>query len=224
LVPVSNVDEGSLFRMLWGGDLQELTILGASMEVKDLPPSKSGQEVSTLCVQFHVSRNIWYFGWKVLCPIYLLLLLTMFVFVLEVEACADRLSLIITLFLASFAMLYVVEQHLPKTNFLTVIDKVVSLSTVVLVCAAGAVCLIYLMRPSWGPELANQCNTGVVCALSCSYVGGNICIFAPAWRRMRQQVRALSAGKDGHSSSTAIRPSSGVSHYRYVPLAAMPRS
>merc|ERR1712228_288269 len=114
LSPVSQPQEGSLFRMLWNGSLQELTIVGVSLEISEAAPSKSGQEVTTLRVQFHVSRDIAYYVWKVILPVYLLMMLTLFVFAIDVDDAEGRLSGVITLFLASFAMLYVVERHLPK--------------------------------------------------------------------------------------------------------------
>mmetsp|Transcript_68784 Transcript_68784/g.201446 ORF Transcript_68784/g.201446 Transcript_68784/m.201446 type:complete len:371 (+) Transcript_68784:56-1168(+) len=191
LVPVSRAHEGSTFRLLWGGQLQELTLLGVSMEISELPPSKSGQEVTTLTVCFHVSRNVPYYIWKVLMPIYLLTLLTFCVFAMEVRDVADRLSAVITLFLASFAMLYVVEHHLPKTNFLTVVDKVIVMNSVLLVSVGCIIVFLIRVHNTAGEERADLLNLWSACTLGAIYFSSNAVILVPTCRRKRRRIEDI---------------------------------
>jgi len=223
LVPVSAEGEGSLFRVLWGGVLQELTFLGVSMELAELPPSKSGQDATSLYVRFHVARNVSYYAWKVILPVHLLMVLTLCVFALKVEQFAERLSSVITLFLASFAMLYVVEQHLPKTSFLTAIDKVIVMTTVLLVAAGVVVVILLHIQTTNGKQAGSRCNTCFVIGLGALYFVGNILLLVPAYIRRRVNTRAIVGfGKSMCHEKSSVHVTSR--HYQFVPLEKIPRS
>merc|ERR1712032_1753388 len=110
--------EGQLFRLLWNGKLAEFLLLGMSVDIVDKPRGPSGQEVTEIVVKVHVRRRFWFYFWKVLLPLYNLMGLSMFSFAFDVSDLSSRLDLLVTLFLASVALLYVVAEHLPKTNYL----------------------------------------------------------------------------------------------------------
>ena len=57
-------------------------------------------------------------------PLYLVTALSFTTFEFEVDDLENRNNTVLTTFLAAFAMLYVVGEALPKTDFLTKVDKV----------------------------------------------------------------------------------------------------
>ena len=61
---------------------------------------------------------------KALLPLYFLMILSFGTFEFDVDNIEARSGSVSTYFLAAFAMLYVVGEALPKTDFLTKIDKV----------------------------------------------------------------------------------------------------
>ena len=72
---------------------------------------------------------------KALVPLYFLMILSFGTFEFDVDDLSNRNGSVSTYFLAAFAMLYVVGEALPKTDFLTKIDKVrASVPRVALVC------------------------------------------------------------------------------------------
>jgi len=167
-------------------------------------------------------------------PIYLLMILTFYVFAIEVDEVADRLSAIITLFLASFAMLYVVEQHLPRMNFLTAIDKLIVMTTVLMVIVGCVVVLLLRISAQSGEKVANQWNEVAVIALSSCYVVGNLVLLVPPCWRMRQKLHNLRAqartdaqvspaGGAGNLYASLVSDSTSR-HMVFMPLADIPRS
>jgi hypothetical protein len=80
---------------------------------------------------------------KALLPLYLVTALSFTTFDVPTDSMGivERYSMISTYFLAAFAMLYVVGESLPKTDFLTKIDKVIVMTTMSLAlnCAATTV-------------------------------------------------------------------------------------
>lgn len=233
LVPVSAPGEGKLFRLLWGGDLQELSLLGVSLSIVDNPPSASWQEVTTMTLRFHVARNVEFYFWKVLLPVYLFMIFTLCVFALGVKDYSDRLSDVLTLFMASFAMLYVVQQHLPKTNFLTCIDKIVVITSVIL-AGTGITFVVLEQVSSWhGIDVARAWNMRLCLGTFVFYLVANLFIFAPTYKRKLAKVKEIVALglNDGKPESTQGLLASGENPRTvpkqfdiFVPLESMPRS
>lgn len=74
-------------------------------------PTGSGNYYSNIefCIMVH--RNFLYYVWKVLAIVYLLILSLFVIFVMDpVEEFGDRISIVLTLFLAAVAFLYVVGE------------------------------------------------------------------------------------------------------------------
>ena len=83
-------------------------------------------------VSLHVSRKYGFYEMKVLLP---LVLLTNGSFLLMLEGAdsiGERMELMFTMFLAAFALLYVVGETVPRVDFLTTIDRIIYLSLFVL--------------------------------------------------------------------------------------------
>jgi hypothetical protein len=76
-------------------------------------------------VGINVSRHCGFYFWKVVLPLYFLMAMSFSTFMFEVDELEQRVNVISTMFLAAFAVLYVVNELVPKTDFLTKIDKLI---------------------------------------------------------------------------------------------------
>eukprot|EP00933_Yihiella_yeosuensis_P039667 TRINITY_DN33785_c0_g1_i1.p1 TRINITY_DN33785_c0_g1~~TRINITY_DN33785_c0_g1_i1.p1 ORF type:complete len:392 (+),score=48.49 TRINITY_DN33785_c0_g1_i1:71-1246(+) len=237
LVPSTAAGEGPLFRLLWNGSLHEFLLMGVSMEIKELPTSKSGQMVTTLTTRFHVSRNVTFYLWKVVVPIYMFAVLLLCVFAIAVKDYTSCLENIITLFMASFAMLYVVQSYLPPTNFLTCIDQVVVGTTILLVCAGIGSVILAKVEEDSGVEVALLWNQRGALGFSIFYVLVNFCIFTPSWFRKVNKMKSLAGraesgdgGKEQDSPRSVLldggTPGEDKKHdfFQYLPLDSLSRS
>eukprot|EP00036_Acanthoecidae_sp_10tr_P016999 CAMPEP_0206301892 /NCGR_PEP_ID=MMETSP0106_2-20121207/8445_1 /ASSEMBLY_ACC=CAM_ASM_000206 /TAXON_ID=81532 /ORGANISM="Acanthoeca-like sp., Strain 10tr" /LENGTH=499 /DNA_ID=CAMNT_0053732649 /DNA_START=10 /DNA_END=1508 /DNA_ORIENTATION=+ len=147
-------DPGVMHNLLWDGQVPEWTLYGVSHELMLDPPDAAGNERS---LEEHVlplqgadtavaDRDAWAGG-----------------VAMDVDQYVDRIGHTATMFLASFAMLFVVGDSLPKTDFLTAIDQVVLGSTVTLGCTAIlALCATCWWKRTWEtwPSARSRARTG----------------------------------------------------------------
>ena len=96
-----------------------------------------------------------------------------------------------TFFLAAFAMLYVVGEALPKTDFLTKIDTVIVITTSTLFFTGIAAVALKKVHKVLGEEQANHYNFIVECVLGGSYTLANLVIFGPAYVKQRRGIAQL---------------------------------
>ena len=96
-----------------------------------------------ITIAFHVGRDANFYLIKVLTPVFMLTMLSLHVYMFDPSNISDRVATTATYFLAAFAMLYVVSESLPKTSFLTRVDKTIFLSTCNLLIAGFTTTLLY---------------------------------------------------------------------------------
>ena len=112
-----------------------------------------------ITLNLHMSRHSSYYVWKALLPLYLVTALAdASVFEFEPENLSDRMNIVSTFFLAAFAMLYVVGESLPKTEYLTKMGKVIILSTTSLVAIGILSLVLHRLQDSFGDDTANKWN------------------------------------------------------------------
>jgi len=195
--PCCKENEGDLFQLLWDGHVAEFDVLGISLGVEDKPATSSGQEVSELLVKFHISRKVAFYFWKVLLPIYMLAGLSLASFLLDVQAFGERLNMNVTLFLASFAMLYVLGEHLPKTDFLISVDLVIITTSLALVAACILAYVVKRVHEAeedeepGGNRRAGFLNMVFGSGLATLEVIANASILIPPWLRRRREILRL---------------------------------
>ena len=80
-------------------------------------------EYSSLEVHFVIVRRWGYYIWKIVFPIFLCSLFSFSALLFEVDDLEARNNTSVTMFLASSALQYVVASTLPKTPYLTAMDK-----------------------------------------------------------------------------------------------------
>jgi len=156
-------DPGVMHNLLWDGQVPEWTLYGVSHELMLDPPDAAGNERSQLDLKFYVARKSMFYLYKVLIPLWLTVMLGLAACAMDVDQYVDRIGHTATMFLASFAMLFVVGDSLPKTDFLTAIDQVVLGSTVTLGCTAIlALCATCWWKRTWEtwPSARSRARTG----------------------------------------------------------------
>jgi hypothetical protein len=171
--------------------IAEWDLHGVSSRIEELPINASGAYQTKVTLDFHVSRKAAYYFWKALLPLYLLTVLSFSTFEFECDNLSDRNATVATYFLAAFAMLYVVGSALPKTDFLTKIDKVIILTTVSLACVGLAARYLSRVFNNHGVEVANTWNTIIEVGLVATYFISNCIIFLPAWWSQRSTIQKL---------------------------------
>lgn len=187
--------EGKWINPYFHGHIAEWTLHGVSTVIENYVDPADGLGMADLHIAVHISRGAAYYFWKALMPLYLLTILSFTTFEFEVDDLSSRNDTVSTYFLAAFAMLYVVGESLPRTDFLTKIDVVIILTTSWLV-VIGIVSVI-LHRVAKKDDngtsltLADTWNTRCEVGLLVLYTIINIAIFAPSWWTQRKQKYLL---------------------------------
>ena len=123
--------EGQWMNIGFGGDVPDWHLTGVSTKITTCgSAANGGQETSDFFFRIHLMRKSSYYMWKAVVPVWVLGALTLKTFVYPVDDLASRDAYIATLILANFAMTYVTASFLPRTDFLTSIDKVTNASLV----------------------------------------------------------------------------------------------
>jgi hypothetical protein len=182
----------------WNGRLAEFECVGISTTIEEVPQtSVSGVERTNISLSFCIRRKATYYFWKVLMPLFLLTALSSSTFGFAVDDFAGRSGNVATYFLAAFAMLYVVGEALPKTDFLTKVDEAIVLTTLTLASTGLASRVFVWAHEEYGEETAKSWNRQTAIWSLVFYVGCTCAIFLPAWMRQRQRVVEWSGMTDG---------------------------
>ena len=149
--------------------------------------------MTDLHIAIHISRSAGYYFWKALLPLYLLTILSFTTFEFEVDDLSSRNDTVSTYFLAAFAMLYVVGESLPRTDFLTKIDIVIVLTTTLLVIIGITSVVLHRVakKDDAALAMAEKWNTRIEVGLLALYATINIIIFVPSWWTHRKHKNLL---------------------------------
>ena len=80
-----------------------------------------------------MKRNTMFYVWKVIVPLGLTIAMGCVAFFFEYGDLEARLNHVTTLLLSTFALVFVISAELPKTDFMTKIDYIITTTMVVLV-------------------------------------------------------------------------------------------
>jgi hypothetical protein len=186
LSPVrGNNNEGQWINLTWDGSVPEFQLHGVSTRVSPHTMTTGGQELSAFSMGCHISRKSSFYVTKVLVPLYLLVILSFTCFVFSTDDLPSRDASISTYFLSAFAMLYVVDQFLPKADFLTKIDQLILASTCSLAANGVLSWFLSLAHEWYGPEVARYINRRVAATIGAIYFVVNLLLFLPPYLRLR---------------------------------------
>jgi hypothetical protein len=206
------VARNSLVSMWWDGMVAEWHFLGIGTAIEEIAAKDGdgGVERTNLRLHVHVARRSGFFFWKVLLPVFLLVFLSFSTFGFHTDDFAGRSSNVATYFLAMFAMLYVVSECLPKTDFLTKIDQTIVLGMFTLAFSGVVSQGVGWIHEQHNAGLALQWNSYATWGSACTYIAGVLIIFMPPLSRQRA-TRNLRAKSDVAGANCGSR-SLGTSH------------
>jgi len=127
LIPLRRKSEGEFIMMFWNGAINEWDLHSYSTQVLQ-KPSPAGFTMTLVQVRFHIIRAYTYYLVKTVVPLIVLTVASHLVILIPPSDIADRLACAFTIFVANFALLYVVGEHVPRVDFLTKIDRIVFLT------------------------------------------------------------------------------------------------
>jgi len=189
---ITEPGEGVFLDCRFNGKVSEWKIHGFSHKLID-----EKAEVMAVKIAAHVSRKTSFYVWKDLLPLWLLTALAFTTFWFEPDELGDRAGIVSTYFLAAFAMLYVVGDDLPKTDFLTKIDQIIVLTTLSLAVMGLSSVLIYSIDKYYNSRDADTVNVWLGGGLAAVNVLVNSRILIPGWCNKRKIVNMLENQKAG---------------------------
>ena len=163
----------------------------------------------------YVHRKAAYYFWKIMLIILLLVCISEFTFFMDAEDdFPDRLNTSITLILASVAFLYVASESLPKISYLTLLDKMMLFSFIMLFATAlesfvSYILIVWANRPAaaYWVDIGSAIAYPTLYVLYGLYLGTN----AVAVRRKQKASEGGGGGGGGggatYSSTTGCPPS-----------------
>ena len=204
LKPILDRSDVPFFLLGWGGKVNEFKMLGWKEAV--INPKTAGPPI-IFKFDIQLARKWQYYVWKVCVPLWLIVLTSIAPYGIEpsdfqgkafgvndnriapshISSLKGRLEVIFTLLLSSVALLYVVQESIPKISFLTVIDKIVMAS---LVSLAITVLFAYLIKV-W-----ESLNFILAVVDQILYWVANICIVVPPYLRHRRYMTSVSAPEE----------------------------
>lgn len=136
---------------------------------------------SVIIMWIHAERMSGYYIWKVVVPLWCVCVLNWSLFLYDVGDLDARVNCCITMFLATAALLYVVSESLPKTDFLTRLDKLIVMTLTVQVFATVETWICALLVNDLGLEqLAQQIDFFCCIGLPAIVVMTNLFLFGKA--------------------------------------------
>ena len=106
---------------------------------------------------------------------------------------ADRINGAFTMFLAAFALMYVVSENVPRLDFLTCIDMVIYLTIMCLLSLAIESAVVYLIHEHYSEQLARKLDIGLGVGIACTYLMAVGVIILRGVSDQRAAVRRLDA-------------------------------
>lgn len=102
---------------------EELRVVGVEAEARECPLAGRDDRFAEYRAKIHVVRNWAFYVWTVFGPVVLIALIACAVFLVPLEAFADRVSICLTALLACIATHFAISFNLPHVGYLTVIDR-----------------------------------------------------------------------------------------------------
>jgi len=180
LEPMADKAGVNFFLLGWGGKVNEFNMLGWSREVVNSADNSAIPIIFTF--KIHLVRMANFYIFKVLFPLWIIVLTSLAPYALDTRDAQGRLELVFTLLLTTIALLYVVQESIPKISFLTLVDKIVIAT---LLSLALSVLFCVLISTSSYPE---RLNWILATANQVLYWVANIFLIVPPYLRYRTRL------------------------------------
>lgn len=173
----------AIFGALPGRDAEvsDFTVRGSSMVAQSRQVGGDGRLRDRLFAYCHLDRLASYYIWKVVVPLWCVCVLNWSLFLYDPSELDARVNVCVTMFLATAALLYVVSESLPKTDFLTKLDQLILLTLFVQVLATVETwCVALMAREDWGMrEEAEAVDMATSWGIPAIVVICNLALFGP---------------------------------------------
>ena len=189
LVPIRRKNEGAFLMMFFSGQINEWLLHSYTTSVSS-SKNPAGFTLTLVSVQFHLVRRYQYYLTKIVVPLCFLAVCSHLIHFLPCAELGDRLANTFTMFLAAFALLYVVGETVPRVDFLTTIDRIIYLSLFVL-CWLGLESAILYYLEQGGFAHSTWLDRGLGVASLLVFAGSVGLLVVPAIWRQDADVRAI---------------------------------
>jgi hypothetical protein len=156
-------------------------------KVKNLVSIQNSKRKSRASV---VRRRFWYYVYKIVLLMWMVVALTLSIFLMPINNLSSRFSVSTTMFLATAAALYVTSSDLPKTSILTRLDKLVNLTLAFQLAVALEASVMFSLHKNGQVGIAqgNQIDSFFCFLFLGIFIAGNLVLFYPPLRRFAQKV------------------------------------
>lgn len=189
LVPIRRKNEGAFLMMFFSGQINEWELHSYTTGVSS-SKNPAGFTLTLVSVQFNIVRRYPYYLSKIVVPLCFLAVCSHLIHFLPCSELGDRLANTFTMFLAAFALLYVVGETVPRVDFLTTIDRIIYLSLFVL-CWLGLESSVLYYLDLAGYVHAVWLDRGLGIASLVVFAVSVAFLVVPAIRRQEAAVKAI---------------------------------
>jgi hypothetical protein len=185
--------QGKPVRLMWTGQIREWTMQGVETMINHHEGRDTQTQPTFININFLITRKVPFYFYKALLPLWLLTGLSFSTFFFPIKDLSDRTSTVATYFLAAFAMLYVVGEALPKTDYFTKIDRIIITTTGGLVIVGGTSNLLSCLH--YWTEISqlelHVLNLVCACILASMHIAINCVLLLPEWRQHKAEMKML---------------------------------
>ena len=200
LVPLRRKDEGVFMMLFFSGKISEW-LLHSYRPKMIVAKNPAGFTITKVMLSFNIARKSEFYLAKTTAPLAVLTTAGHFVHFLPTTELADRLNGAFTMFLAAFALLYVVGDHVPRVDFLTTIDRMIFITLFLLLWLGIESAAVYYGEARYGLSLKTVRHIDTIAGLATfiGYLLLLVFIIVPARWRQTEAMRVIEseiAGSD----------------------------
>ena len=200
LVPLRRKDEGVFMMLFFSGKISEW-LLHSYRPKMIVAKNPAGFTITKVMLSFNIARKSEFYLAKATAPLAVLTTAGHFVHFLPTTELADRLNGAFTMFLAAFALLYVVGDHVPRVDFLTTIDRMIFITLFLLLWLGIESAAVYYGEARYGLSLKTVRHIDTIAGLATfiGYLLLLVFIIVPARWRQTEAMRVIEseiAGSD----------------------------
>lgn len=145
---------------------------------------------------------------ELFCCRWWLVVLSTSTFALNYNDLADRSGLVSTYFLSLFAFMFVVDESLPKLDFHTRVDKIITVAVTLVASSGFASALVAAsLDPPWEGDptpMAKAINIGSAVFLLLAFLVANLCVLLPAYLKRRRTTTFITGIQSIDSSEEKL--------------------
>ena len=192
LVPLRRKDEGVFMMLFFSGKISEW-LLHSYRPKMIVAKNPAGFTITKVMLSFNIARKSEFYLAKTTAPLAVLTTAGHFVHFLPTTELADRLNGAFTMFLAAFALLYVVGDHVPRVDFLTTIDRMIFITLFLLLWLGIESAAVYYGEARYGLSLKTVRHIDTIAGLGTfiGYLLLLIFIIIPARWRQTEAMRVI---------------------------------